>query len=412
MTAVDVAAVRAPTSGFLAVLRVREARALLLAGLVSGLGDQLARVALSVAVLDRSGSVLLAAAVFAVAYVPWVVAGPLLAALADRRPARNVLVTSDLLRAAVFGLMLVPGVPLVALLGLLLVAELAAPAFDAARSTALPEVLEGDAYVTGSALMSAVHQTTLVVGVGVAGALLTVVGPSTALGLDVVSFLASALLLRRGLALRPAAGADVVRPLADLREGVRALFALPGVRRLVLAAWLTTGVAVLPEGLAVAYGRAQGATGWTTAALLVAEPAGATVASLLVARCVSPDRRQALCWPLLLAGSLPLLGMLAAPGMAGTATLLALSGLSGAGLLLVTTRVGRTVPAEVRGRVFGLAASGLMAAQGLALLLGGLLGDVLPLHQVVALAGLVGVTGVLVLASRDADSDTRGPVPA
>ena len=389
-------------AGFGAVLRVREARTLLWAALVSGVGDQVARVALSVAVLDRTGSVLLGALVIAVSYAPWVLFGPLLAGLADRLPARRVLVGSDLARAGLVALMVLPGLPVWALLLLLFLTELAAPPFDAARSALLPEVLEDDAYVAGTAMLGALQQATLVGGVGLAGVLLTVVGPAEALALDAATFLVSALLLRRGLRPRPAAApTGRVSPWADVLDGVRALQAQPGVRRLVLGAWLATAVAVLPEGLAVAYGRQHGADGWATAALLTAEPTGAVVFGLLVSRLVPPDRRPALAWPLLLGGSLPLLGMLVDPGMLGAGLLLGLCGLSGAGVLLVSTRVGRSVPPEVRGRVFGIAASGLMAAQGLALLAGGVLSEVLPLHHVMALAGLAGLLGLAVLTLRD-----------
>ena len=391
---------------FGAVLRVREARTLLWAALVSGVGDQLARVALSVTVLDRTGSVLLGALVFAVSYAPWVLFGPVLAGLADRLPARRVLVGSDLVRGGLVALMVLPGLPVWVLLLLLFLTELAAPPFDAARSALLPEVLEDDDYVAGAAMLCALHQATLVGGVGLAGVLLTVVGPSTALALDAASFLLSAVLLRRGLRTRPAAAPDGGgRPWADVVEGARALRARPGLRRLVVGAWLATAVAVLPEGLAVAYGRQHGADGWATAALLAAEPMGAVVFGLLISRLVPPDRRQALAWPLLLGGSVPLLGMLADPGMLGAALVLGLCGLSGAGVLLVSTQVGRSVPQEVRGRVFGLAGSGLMAAQGLALLAGGLLSEVLPLHEVMAFAGLVGLVGLVVLARRNGAVD-------
>ena len=99
------------------------------------------------------------------------------------------------------------------------------------------------------------------------------------------------------------------------------------------------------------------------------------------------------------------------PGMLGAGLLLGLCGLSGAGVLLVSTRVGRSVPQEVRGRVFGIAGSGLMAAQGLALLGGGLLSEVLPLHEVMAFAGLAGLAGLAVLALRDCSTGRPTPGP-
>jgi len=59
----------APAAGFTALLRIREFRWLWLADAQSLLGDQLARVALSVLVYDRTGSGLVTAAVYALTFV-------------------------------------------------------------------------------------------------------------------------------------------------------------------------------------------------------------------------------------------------------------------------------------------------------------------------------------------------------
>lgn len=384
------------------VLRSREARTLLGAALASGLGDQVARIALAVLVLERSDSVLLTSCVYAVSYLPWVVGGPFLAALADRYPVRRVLVGSDVARAVTVGLMLVPGTPIWTLLLLLFLTELAAPPFDAGRSALLPEVLHGDAYVAGCALLSTVQQTCLFGGVAFGGALLVVVDPSTALALNAASFLLSAVLLHRGLQWRAAASTSHGSTLlADTATGLRAVFRTPRVRRLVLAVWIACAVVVLPEGLAIAYAVELEAAVWAVPALLAAEPLGAALGALAVARLVPPARRAALTWPLLIGGCLPLVAMLARPGLAVTAVLLFCCGTAGAAVVLASTEVGRTVEPQVRGRVFGIAASGLMAAQGLALLGGGVLAEVLPLHQVMALAGLLGLVALLPLALRD-----------
>jgi MFS family permease len=388
-------------AGFAQVMRHREVRALALSAVLSGLGDQIARVALSVAVLHRSGSVLLTSCVYAVSYLPWVLGGPVLSTLADRLPVRRVLVGSDLFRAATVALMLVPQLPIWSLLLLLFLTELAAPPFEAGRSSLLPELLEGDLYVAGAALMGALRQACLFAGVALGGVLLTVVGPSTALAIDVATFLVSGWVLQRGLKARPATGSGPLAWRADSVEGLRAVFGQPGLRRLVLGAWIACAVAVLPEGLAIAYATTLNAPSYAVALLLAAEPAGAALAGLAVARLVPAERRNRLMWPLLIGGSVPLLGMLAAPGMGLAAVLLFLSGASSAGLLLVSTTVGRTVDPAVRARVFGIAASGLMVAQGIALLAGGALAELLPLHQVMALAGVVGVVAVLPLALAD-----------
>lgn len=399
----------AKTAGFGQVLRQREARTLLVAALLSGLGDQVARIALSVLVLHRSGSVLLTACVYAVSYLPWVLGGPVLAALADRLPSRRVLVGSDLWRAVTIGLMLVPGIPLWGLLLLLLLTELAAPPFDATRAGVLPEMLEGDSYVTGCALLTAVQQTCLFGGVAFGGLLLVLVDPMTALALDAATFLGSAALVQRGLRARPApAGPERLSLRADTVVGLHAVFNDAPVRRMVLGAWVACAVAVLPEGLAVAYATQLGAETYAVPVLLAAGPLGSMLAALGLARLVSPDRRPSLMWPLMAFSCLPLLGMLAAPGLLGSAVLLFLSGCGSAAVLLVSTTVGRTVDAAVRGRVFGIAASGLMAAQGAALLAGGVLASFLPIPLVIAVAGVGGLLVIVPLAVRAAAAQRQG----
>ena len=70
------------------VFAVAEFRALWLAQLLSVIGDQLARVALTVLVYDRTRSALLAAVTFVASIVPTFVGGVTLAWLADRYPRR------------------------------------------------------------------------------------------------------------------------------------------------------------------------------------------------------------------------------------------------------------------------------------------------------------------------------------
>ena len=76
-----------------------EFRALWLAQLLSVIGDQLARVALTVLVYDRTRSALLAAITFVASIVPTFFGGVTLAWLADRYPRRAVMIACDLIRA-------------------------------------------------------------------------------------------------------------------------------------------------------------------------------------------------------------------------------------------------------------------------------------------------------------------------
>ncbi|HEX4431920.1 MAG TPA: hypothetical protein VHZ96_21810, partial [Frankiaceae bacterium] len=90
------------------LLRNLEFRTLLITQFFSLAGDQLARVALSVLVFNRTNSALQAAIAYALTFVPAAIGGPLLAGLADRRPRRSVMIASDLLRAPLIGLIAIP----------------------------------------------------------------------------------------------------------------------------------------------------------------------------------------------------------------------------------------------------------------------------------------------------------------
>ena len=87
------------------VFAVPEFRALWLSYALSGAGDRLALVALTLLVYDRSRSPLLAAVTFAAGFVPYLFGGMFLSGLADRLPRRTVMVGCDLLRCLLVGAM-------------------------------------------------------------------------------------------------------------------------------------------------------------------------------------------------------------------------------------------------------------------------------------------------------------------
>src|SRR4051794_32811139 len=80
------------------VLANREFRAMYVAQALSVVGDQLARIAVALLVFGRSHSALLTALSYGLSYLPWIVAGPLLAGYADRLPRRSVMIFCDVVR--------------------------------------------------------------------------------------------------------------------------------------------------------------------------------------------------------------------------------------------------------------------------------------------------------------------------
>ena len=102
-----------------AVIAVGEFRALWSAQILSVVGDQLARVAVTLVVYDRTRSSLLAAIAFAASVIPTFIGGVFLAGLSDRFPRRTVMIACDLVRLGLVLVMVVPGMPVAALVGLL-----------------------------------------------------------------------------------------------------------------------------------------------------------------------------------------------------------------------------------------------------------------------------------------------------
>src|SRR6516162_9321335 len=178
------------------VLGSAEFRAIFVANIVSMLGSVVAAVALTVLVYQQTRSPALAASVMALSFLPYLIGGALLGAAADRLPARRVLVACDMASAALVGCMVIPGMPLPALLALLFATGLISPVYQGVRSAVLPEVLPpGPRYVLGRALMRMVAQSAQIVGYGVGGLLLTVLSPRGALLANALSFVASGLVL-------------------------------------------------------------------------------------------------------------------------------------------------------------------------------------------------------------------------
>jgi MFS family permease len=147
-----------------AVLANREFAALYGAQCLSLLGDQLARIAIAILVFQRTDSPLAASSTYAVSYLTYLFGGPLLAGLADRYPRLVVMVCCDLVRAPLVLLLCIEGLPMWLVFGLVGLLGGLAPAFDSARSALQPDVLRGESYVVGNALLNVTMQVSQVIG--------------------------------------------------------------------------------------------------------------------------------------------------------------------------------------------------------------------------------------------------------
>ena len=391
---------------FREVFGVREFRPLFGSFLLSTIGDELARVALTVLVYQRTDSPLLSAATFAISYLPWLLFGPLLSTLADRFPRQRVLVSSDAARAALVALMAIPGTPLPLLLGLLFVVALCAPPFESARSALMADVLDGDRYAVANSLTNISLQLAQVIGFVLAGALVAALSPSTALLLNAATFAVSALRppppLKRRPAPRPGAGSGGV--LRDAGEAFGLIRRTPRLMAIIGVLWIGTLFAYASEGIAIPLVEELGQGTAAVGVLLAANPLGVTVGGLVVARLVPPRRREALVPHLVVLSLLPLVaaglvGAFAAPGLGTFAVVIGLlfvAGLGGAWLIPLNVSFVQAVPSAFRGRAFGVAVAGLYGIQGIGVLGAGLLAEGLSPTGVVAVSGAAGLVAVVV----------------
>ncbi|MFC5993292.1 MFS transporter [Pseudonocardia hispaniensis] len=375
------------------MFRRGEFRALWGAELISLAGDQLARVALAVLVYGRTGSAGWAAAVYALTFLPAMLGGVLLGGLADRHRRREVMVVADLVRAVLVALMALPGLSLWLLCALLVVVVLLSAVHSAAQAALLPAVLPDDLFERGLAVRQITSQAVQLVAFAGGGLLLVAVTPNVALALDAATFVVSAVVLRLGVGHRPVPGGEErSRSVAhDGVEAIREILADPPRRALLCLVWLVSCY-VVPEALAAPYAAHLGQGSLAVGLLMAADPAGSVVGAFLFHRLVPAGQRTRLIGVVAVLAGLPLALCLVEPGLVGSILLWGLSGaLSTAYLIQAQAVFVRLTPDAQRGRVVGVAAAGLVATQGAAVFLGGLLADRLGPAMAVAIAGAAGM---------------------
>jgi MFS family permease len=391
----------APTS-MLSLLRNLEFRILIITQSLSIAGDQMARVALSVLVFDRTNSALQAAIAYALTFVPAAIGGPLLNGLADRRPRRSVMIAADLARAPLIAIIAIPSLPIPVALIVLSIAGLFEAPFDAARASLLPDILRGDRYTAGLASFQITIQVAQVGGFGLAGILLVAWSPSILLLIDAGSFLFSALFIARLVSYRPAAhipkserpAAWWTHALADVRTSMDIVLRSPRVRSLAILAWSASLFTIGFEALGAPLARDSGAQHWTVGVLLATQPLGTVIGAIFVVRIprAARDRAMNLLAILCLA---PLIGGLLEPPLWVMIVLGLLSGVGMSFSVLASSAFVQRIAPEVRGRALGLVGSGLLVGQGLGVLLAGAIASVVDARAAVGILGLAGTAAVL-----------------
>jgi MFS family permease len=363
---------------FREVLANGEFRAVFTAGLVSWIGDNFSKAAVTALVYTETKSPALSAAAFALSFLPWLVAGPLLATLAERYPYRNVMIACDLVRMVLIALVALPFMPWQAMLVLLLLSSTAAPPAQAAKSAMMAQILDGDKLPVGLAVNISAGQVAQVIGY-LAGGLLAAFNPTGALLLDSLTFLLSALLLTTWVRRRDAADVPRRHLLRETGDGFRMVFANAPMRSLALLVFSVMLFSAVPEGLAAAWVASMGnetktSQGLWQGIIMMAQPVGATFGALLLTRLLSPARRRTLLLPFSLAVPAALAPALLKPGLVEVAVMAMLCGIAVTGVLPTTNALFvRVLPNGYRARAFGVMQMGIQLTQGAGIFAAGIL---------------------------------------
>ena len=155
---------------------------------------------------------------------------------------------------------------------------------------------------------------------------------------------------------------------------------------------------MLPEGLAAPYAHALHGSTFDIGLLMAAMPVGTVIGAFTLSRLVAPATRLRLMGWMAMLSCAPLIVSAAHPPLWAVLVLWMLSGIGGAFQIVAAAAFVQSLPGSGRARAFGLAQSGLLAAQGLGILIGGAAAQAIGPQLVVALSGLLGLMSATLLA--------------
>ena len=177
----------------------RNLRLLWMAQFVSEMGDWFYSVAIFSFLLELTGSAQMVALAFLMQVLPQCFMAPTAGVINDRISRRKVMIFADWARAAiVLGMMLVRTRAMLPLLFVLLLLETICWAmFEPAQRSVIPNITDGDEIPIANALQSATWSVNFALGAGLGGLALVTFGRETVFIVNSLSFVASALLIRR-----------------------------------------------------------------------------------------------------------------------------------------------------------------------------------------------------------------------
>jgi predicted MFS family arabinose efflux permease len=348
----------APPAGYRALLRDREFAGLYAAFTLTTAATTLAGFALGTLVADRTGSPFLTAVSLYGATFATVLGALTLMSVADGSRPRRTLLALHALSLAATAAQAVPGLPLGARFGLLLVVGFFQSLGTGTRMGLLAEVVPADGYARARSLMNITAGGTAVLGYAFGAVLLRHQSPAGILATATV-------LSAAGLAVVAATARErSLRP--TRRPGPRRTWAVnvlllsdPGRRALLLNLWVPNGLVVGCEALLISYAPHH------AGALLAAAAAGMLLGDLAVGRLLTAAQRDRHAFALRVLLAAPYLLFAWHPPLPVTAVAVFAAGAGFAATLPLQERLLALTPDAVRGQVQGVESAGRLTWQGL-----------------------------------------------
>ncbi len=392
---------------------VRDFRLLWASEAVSVIGDQFHYIALAWLVISLTGSGLALGAVLIAVAVPRAVLIVPFGVLADRRPARGLMVVAHVARGVIVGVIAalamngMASVPALVVLGVLFGA--ADALYMPAQQAFLPRAVEADRLPSANALLQGTLQLASMAGPPLAGIVIAIAGTGTAFAVDAVSFFVAALVI---LLMGPASSRRLEDPAtgvaalagsahaptgrsfrAELVAGIRYVAADPAIRTLLLLAMVLNFALNGPAGVGMPWLAQQrfDAGPMGLAAMEAGWAAGALVGIMLAGNVRLQRQGRAVVAAVAVAG-LMMVAVGALGSLPGVVAALAAMGatIGYVNVVAVSWLQGRVQPAMV-GRVMSIV---MLTGFGITPLSLGLSGALLDLNATALFVG----SGVLTLA--------------
>lgn len=328
----------------------------------------------------------------------------------DSLPPRRAAVIMPLAYVVACLLQAIPTLPWGARFAVLALPYLVGSATSGSTMRLLAEIVPPEGYLLGRATLNIAVGVMQIVGYTIGGLLLTWFSASTLFLGAAAGALIAVLLTRFGIDERPATqnSAGLVRRTHAVN---RALLGSPVIRPLYLASWVPNGLIVGCEALFVPFG-GRGASGY----LFGSAAAGMLLGDVLMGRVIPPAWRDRLIEPLRLLLAAPYLLFLITPSLPWAVALSALASLGYSASLPLQERLVGNTDSAVRGQVFGVYSTGLMAGQSLGAALAGLVATWVSPARAMGLMSMASIAVALALLPglrRSApDFSDRSPVTA